>query len=99
MNELLSFKPLYAVLASLAAGLLVAVSGRKPLLRESFTLAGAAAKFGIIISMLPAVLAGHTFATPGLEIFPGMELRLKADALGMVFAAMSSFLWILASVY
>ncbi|KAF0127083.1 MAG: multicomponent Na+:H+ antiporter subunit D [Elusimicrobia bacterium] len=99
MSELLSFKPLYAVLASLAAGLLVSVSGRRPRLRESFTLAGAAAKFGIIISMLPAVLAGHSFSTPGLEVFPGMELRLKADALGMVFAAMSSFLWILVSVY
>ncbi|MEW5905989.1 MAG: monovalent cation/H+ antiporter subunit D family protein [Elusimicrobiota bacterium] len=99
MSEILSFKPLYAVLASLAAGLLVSVSGRRPLLRESFTLAGAAAMFGIIISMLPAVLSGQSFSTPGLQVFPGMELRLKADALGMVFAVMSSFLWILASVY
>jgi multicomponent Na+:H+ antiporter subunit D len=99
MSDIASLKPLYAVLASLAAGLLVALSGSRPLLRESFTLAGATAKFGIIISMLPAVLAGASFSTPGLQVFPGMELRLKADALGMVFASMSSFLWILASVY
>jgi multicomponent Na+:H+ antiporter subunit D len=99
MNEIISFKPLFAVLASLAAGLLVSLSGRRPLLRESFTLAGAAAKFVIIISMLPAVLSGVSLATPALEIFPGLELRLKADALGMVFALMASFLWILTSIY
>ena len=99
MNEIISFKPLFAVLASLAAGLLVSLSGRRPLLRESFTLAGAAAKFAIIISMLPAVLSGVSLSTPGLELFPGLELRLKADALGMVFALMASFLWILTSIY
>lgn len=99
MTETISFKPLFAVLVPLAAGILVSLSGGRPALRETWTFAGAAVKFAIIASLLPAVLSGAQLLTPGLTLFPGMELRLRVDALGLIFAGLASFLWILTSVY
>ena len=99
MNEIISLKPLLAVLASLAAGVLVSFSGKRPVLRETWTLAGALLNFLIIASMYPMVSSGTRLVTPGLTLFPGMELRLCANALGLVFAGMSAFLWVLTSVY
>ncbi|MBU2573652.1 MAG: monovalent cation/H+ antiporter subunit D family protein [Elusimicrobia bacterium] len=99
MTEIITFKPLFAVLASLAAGIMVSLSGGRPALREAWTFAGAAVKFAVIASMLPAVMTGAQLLTPGLTLFPGMELRFRVDALGLIFAGMASFLWILTSVY
>ena len=49
--------------------------------------------------MLPDVLAGSTFETQPFKLLPGWHFHLKADALGMVFALLASFLWICTSVY
>jgi multicomponent Na+:H+ antiporter subunit D len=99
MNEIITLKPLLAVSASLAAGVLVSLSGKRTALRETWTFAGALLNLFIIASMYPAVSAGARLVTPGLVLFPGMELRLAADALGLVFAGMSAFLWVLTSAY
>jgi multicomponent Na+:H+ antiporter subunit D len=49
--------------------------------------------------MLPAVLAGQIIETAPFNLAPGIALHLRADACGLVFALLSSFLWIATSVY
>ena len=99
MNEIVSSKPLLAVGVSLLAAALISLSGKKPNLRETWTFLAAFIKCGLVFSMLPAVLDGTTFESYPLEILPGWSLHFRADAFGMVFALLSSSLWVLTSVY
>jgi multicomponent Na+:H+ antiporter subunit D len=91
--------PLAAVLVSLLAAALILASSRRPNLREFWTLAAAAAKFGLVFSLLPRALAGRAAETVLFDISPGVRLALRADALGVFFALLSSGLWIVTSVY
>ena len=94
-----SCRPLLAVLVSLAAAGLILASGRRPNLREFWTFAAGVLKFGLVASMLPGVLAGRVYECTLWRIAPGMELALKADAMGFYFALLASGLWIITSVY
>ncbi len=91
--------PLFAVGVSLAAVPLILWSRGRPNLREFWTLAAAFAKALIVLALLPEVLAGRTVECRLLEISPEIALHLKADPVGMVFALVSSSLWILTSFY
>ena len=97
--EMTSFLPLAAVAVPLVVALGVALTGRWPNIREAITLVGSVATAGIVLSMLPAALAGEAPSTPLLALLPGVELGLRADGLGMAFATVAAVLWVLASVY
>ncbi len=49
--------------------------------------------------MAPVILAGNTIEYSLFNVMPGIDFKFRVDALGMVFATIASFLWILASVY
>ena len=100
MKELLlSGGPLAAVLVSLVAAVAIFVFRNYPNLREACTLAAAVIKFGIVFSLLGAVLDGGAPESQPLELVPGWALHLRADAFGMVFALLASSLWVITSVY
>lgn len=91
--------PLLAVLAPAAGAVAIAVSGDRPRWRALWTGIAAVATFGLVASMFPSVLDGDE-PTVGLgELAPGVELLLRVDAAGMVFAISAAALWILASSY
>lgn len=94
-----SMIPLLAVLVSLLAVPLIMISGRRPNLRESWTLMAALAKFLLVLSLLPRVLQGQNAFIEILSISPGVQLALRVDALGVFFALIASSLWILTSFY
>ncbi|MBI5253805.1 MAG: monovalent cation/H+ antiporter subunit D family protein [Euryarchaeota archaeon] len=96
---MISVKPLLAVLASAVGAALIVASSRRPNLRESWTIAAGIIKFLIVASMASTILAGNTVAYTLFKILPGIEIKFRVDALGMVFATTSSFLWILTSIY
>jgi len=88
-----------AVLVSLVAAGLIAVSGRRPNLREGWTFAAALLKLALVASLLPHVLAGEVVEATPLRLVPGLALHLRADAFGLLFALVASGLWLLTSVY
>ena len=94
-----SFWPMAAVLISLLGAIPIMLSGRNPNVRESWTLIIAVGKFLIVASMLPVVLAGDGFVFTLVEAFPGVPIQLRVDAMGMFFALIASFLWLLTSIY
>lgn len=94
-----SVTPLLAVLVSLAGVLLILLSSRRPNLREFWTIAAAAVKFILVLSLLPGALAGRTAAIRLFDIAPNIPLALKADPLGVFFAVVASGLWIFTSFY
>ncbi len=99
METIVSFKPFFAILVSLFAVPLIILSGKKPNLRESWTFIAAIAKFLIILSMLPIILEGKTILFTVAKVVPGASIKFHVDSLGMLFALVSSFLWIITSAY
>ncbi len=98
METITSIRPLLAVLVSLLMTPIL-VSSRKPNVREAWTFVAAIAKFLIVVSMLPVVLRGSEIVYTLVEFVPGAAIKFRVDALGMLFALVSSSLWIITSAY
>lgn len=99
METYFSFQPLVAVTVSLLASALIVFSGPRPNLREAWTILAALVKFGVTLSMLPAVLSGRYPAIVLFDVSPGISLALRVDTLGILFGLSASLLWILTSFY
>jgi multicomponent Na+:H+ antiporter subunit D len=105
MSEVVTdIRPLAAVLVSALAVALIVASYRYPNVREGWSVLAALAKFGIVLSMLPGVMAGTVYEwsfveATGYEFVAGIDFSLRADPLGMLFALLASFLWIFTSFY
>ncbi len=98
LETIISIKPVFAVLVSLIAipGI---ISSRSANIRESWTFVAAGIKFLIVISMLPFVLKGGEIQYTLFQVFPDLGISFRVDAFGMLFAIVSSSLWIVTSIY
>jgi multicomponent Na+:H+ antiporter subunit D len=96
--EIVSIKPLLAVLVSLMVVPILA-SSRAPNVREAWTFAAAIAKVLIVASMVPLILDGNKIVFTIAQVVPGVALKFRVDALGMLFALVSSSLWIVTTAY
>jgi multicomponent Na+:H+ antiporter subunit D len=86
----------------LAGALLIALTGRRPNLREAVTLVTAVALFAAVLRVLGALtlVKGVGPITVTLfEMLPGLSIALHIEALSLLFALVASFLWIITSVY
>lgn len=100
METLHSIKPVLALAASLAAVVLIMVTGeRHRNVRETWTLIAAVVKFLIVLSMLPLVLDHKILEFTLISIAPGLTVQFRVDSLGLFFALAASFLWIITSFY
>jgi len=98
VETIISIKPFLAVLVSISVTPLLIMS-RNPNFREAWTFAAAAAKFLIVASMVPAVLGGTAIEYTVARVLPQLSIRLRVDSFGILFALVSSFLWIVTSAY
>jgi multicomponent Na+:H+ antiporter subunit D len=99
METIISIRPLLAVCVSLFVTLPIIFFSKRANLRESATFLAGLIKLGIVLSMLPTVLAGTQIIYPLVELLPGVSLKFRVDAFGMLFALVSSSLWIVTSAY
>ncbi len=99
MDAVFSLRPLLAVLVSLAVVPVLISSGDKPNAREAWTILAGLIKLGIVVSLVPGVLDGREFGLTLFQFAPGAEIALRVDGLGLTFALVASFLWILTSLY
>ena len=99
METITSIKPLLAVLVSLVAVIPIVASGSRPNLREAWTFLAGIVKFGLVLSMLPLVLHGAVIEYTLIEVLPGLPIQFRVDPMGMLFALVSSSLWIVTSAY
>jgi len=99
MQNAHSILPLAAVLVSLLGPIPIYLSARTPNVREAWTLLIALTKFLLVASMVPAVLKGVSYTFTIADVLPGVPLELRVDAMGVFFALVASFLWILTSIY
>jgi multicomponent Na+:H+ antiporter subunit D len=98
--EIESVTPVLAVAVSLAAAVLIVLTRRWPNIREGCSVVAGIVKFLLVLTMVPAVLDGKAIRYTLVAIagqVPVLEFRV--DALGLLFAATASFLWILTTFY
>ena len=99
MEIIHSFTPVWIILTSSVAALLVALLGRWPNVRETCIFAAAAIKLGLLLSLAPAVLDGKLYEFEVMELLPNVGLAFKVDALGLLFALVSVSLWIPTTIF
>jgi multicomponent Na+:H+ antiporter subunit D len=99
VDTIVSIRPLLAVLVPVIAALIILALNRRPNLRDAVSVIAAASNFLIVASMAPTLLQGGTLEWLLFPVLPGIDLRLRVDALGMLFASTSSVLWIFAAIY
>ncbi|MCO7187986.1 MULTISPECIES: proton-conducting transporter membrane subunit [unclassified Pseudoalteromonas] len=91
--------PLLILLSALVSGVAIFfVSDNKPILRKTLNFFGAGSCVGLILVMISGVYQGQVFETR-LPLLPNMDLVLHADALSLLFVALSGFLWLLTTIY
>ncbi len=88
-----------ALVAPFVGAILVALSDRKPNQREAMTIIAAVVLFISVLSIVPAVLAGAGPRLDLFEVLPGLSVAFAVEPLGMLFALVASFLWIVNSLY
>jgi multicomponent Na+:H+ antiporter subunit D len=71
----------------------------RPDRRETVTLVTAGLLLLVVLSLLPSVLGGGRPEWTFREILPGIAIAFRIEPLGMIFAAVASILWPIASLY
>jgi multicomponent Na+:H+ antiporter subunit D len=91
--------PLYLVLTSLSAAVLIFLIGEgHQRLRIGINLLAAVIKIGLIVLLVLAVGAGQAFEWR-MTLLPGLDLVLHADPLTLLFSTLSAGLWLLTTIY
>ena len=90
---------LLALVIPIVGAVLIALVGRNANLREGVTLVTAGLLFLNVLQLLQLVRAGMRPELAGFEVTPGLEIAFQVEPLGMLFALIASFLWIINSLY
>jgi formate hydrogenlyase subunit 3/multisubunit Na+/H+ antiporter MnhD subunit len=101
MTDLFSIytRPLWAILCPFITAVLILFSGRRPNLREGWTLLGGIGLSCSVLSITPYVLVHGPVRFNWFALLPNIDFAFNVDALGLIFATTSSCLWILVSIY
>lgn len=92
-------RPLLVVAFPLIAAILILNSGKHPNLREAFSIGGALASVILVFSMVPDVRRGKEFSWTLCKITDTLSLTLRTDLAGILFACVSSFLYLVVIFY
>ncbi len=91
--------PVLVVASSLVPGLIIfGLAEEKVRLRTALNLAGAVTKLALVGWMLWGVFHDHHYETR-LALLPGLELVLRAGPMSLLFVTLSTWLWLLTTVY
>ena len=88
-----------ALCLPLLAALAIWFVGNSPNQRDAVTLITAGALFLVVLAILPLVLAELPVELELLAPVPGLKFAFAVEPLGMIFAGVASFLWIVNSIF
>jgi len=83
----------------LLAALAIWFVGNSPNQRDAVTLITAGALLLVVLAILPLVLADLPVELELLAPVPGLKIAFAVEPLGMIFAGVASFLWIVNSIF
>ena len=100
MQGTTSFLPVWVVLFPLAMTFIIYyVEKDSERLRDSFSVIAAVGTFFSVAAMYPYIVAGKVLVYELFEIIPGLSITFRVDVLGFSLAALSSFVWMLVTIY
>jgi len=92
MLQLCILLPMIAVVAIVA-------TGRNPNLREGVTIGTSIVLLYFVSMLYQGLKQGQSISVQWWEILPGLQLSFNIEPLGMIFALIASFLWLITTVY
>lgn len=99
MPELTFWLPVAVIGTSLLAALIIfSLPEAQQRTRSVLNIGAAVIKLLIVAYMVQLIMAGE-IAETRFEIIPGIDFLLRADALSMLFAGLSSVLWLFTTLY
>jgi multicomponent Na+:H+ antiporter subunit D len=100
MSEIItSFRLLFPLGITLVAPILIWLAGKDPNKREAVSFGAAILTLLSVLSLFPPVLSGKILVLNLFHLLPGIDVKLCADGLTLIFAFVASFLWLLATSY
>lgn len=88
-----------SILVPFVGAFLLVVCGKIPNLREAVTLITATVLFSIVLAIADYTFRGIGMQLDVVELFPGLGISFDVEPLGVLFALVASFLWIVTSIY
>ena len=77
MEIIESHVPVYVIMAPMVAIPFIAISDKRPNLREAWTIIASVTMFFIVSSMLPQVIDGKVIEYHLLTLFPGLDIKFS----------------------
>jgi len=99
VNLSLEFMLQLCIILPLIAPLAIVATGRKPNLREGVTIGTCLVLLYFVINLYQGLKRGETISVSWWEILPGLEVSFTIEPLGMIFALIASFLWLITTIY
>ena len=99
MNLSLELMLQLAIIVPLIATLVIIVTGHKPDLREGVTITTCFVLIYLVVNLYQGVISGETISVFWWELLPGLNISFNIEPLGMLFALIASFLWLVTTCY
>lgn len=98
--EFARYLPIWAVVFPLLMAFVVMyVDRRSAVGRNIITVIASAITFFIVLAMYPVIMAGEIIYLPIAHLVPPFGLSFRVDMLGFGLSLLSSFIWMLATIY
>jgi len=99
MNLSLTLMLQLAIIVPMIATLAIIATGHKPNLREGVTISTCLILIYLVVSLYHGLSSGETISAFWWELLPGLTISFAIEPLGMLFALIASFLWLVTSCY
>ena len=95
LASMLQFSIILPMLATLA----IVATGRKANLREAVTISTCLVLLYFVINLYHGIKQGESISVTWWEFLPGLQISFNTEPLGMLFALIASFLWLITTIY
>jgi len=99
MNLSLELMLQLCIIIPFLATLAIVAAGRYPNLRESVTLSTCVVLIFIVVTLYQGISSGESISVYWWELLPGLTISFDIEPLGMLFALVASFLWLVTTCY
>ncbi len=103
MNIWSAFEPSqlinFTIIVPLIGAALVLLLGKQPNLREAASITTAVVLFTLVLAVTDNTYNNVGMETTWVTLLPGLEVAFSVEPLGVLFALVASFLWIITTIY
>ena len=95
LQQMLQLSILLPVLATLG----IVATGKRPNLREGVTITTSLIVLYFVVNLYHGLLSGEVITASWGELLPGLAVSFSIEPLGMLFALIAAFLWLVTTIY